>query len=149
MCEHLLKQAHVRPYLKFPGHFGQYAYICSAASPLLKRLHNNILHAWFSEGSLLQGDGTETPGANPEEGPYWSLMFEVSESELKPVNNDSERFAGGTWAGVVRECVLGALATKLISSDDRIVSLYHRHALTPLRVQLSGNCIECSPLQLS
>ncbi|BDA50044.1 hypothetical protein COCOBI_15-1720 [Coccomyxa sp. Obi] len=76
--------------------------------------------------TLCLGDGTETPGAEPEDGPYWSLMFEVSESELKPVNNDIEHFAGGSWAGVVHECVLGALATKLISSDDQIVSLYHR-----------------------
>jgi hypothetical protein len=53
-------------------------------------------------------------------------MFEVSESELKPVNNATESFAGGSWAGVVRECVEGALATKLISAEDQIVSLYHR-----------------------
>lgn len=58
-------------------------------------------------------------------------MFEVSESELKPVNNAVEAFAGGEWAGVVRECVLGALATTLISADDQIVSLYHRCAAPP------------------
>ena len=34
--------------------------------------------------------------------------------------------AGGTWAGVVRECILGALATKLIAADTQIVSIYHR-----------------------
>ena len=42
----------------------------------------------------MQGDATATPGARAEEGPYWSLMFEVSESELKPVNNASEDLAG-------------------------------------------------------
>lgn len=93
------------------------------------------------EAWAAQGDGTETPGEQPQEGPYWSLMFEVSESELKPVNNATESFAGGSWAGVVRECVEGALATKLISAENQIVSLYHRclsqsltlkHTLQPL-----------------
>ena len=55
-------------------------------------------------------------------------MFEVSESELKAVNNKVESFAGGRWAGIVRECVQGALNTKLIQKDSQIVSLYHRWA---------------------
>ena len=76
-------------------------------------------------------------------------MFEVSESELKPVNNDTERFAGGSWAGVVRECVLGALATKLISSDDQIVSLYHRHAPAPLHVLLSERAVLNNPARIN
>ena len=76
----------------------------------------------------LQGDGTETGHSRPQEGPYWSLMFEVSESELKAVNNEVESFAGGRWAGIVRECVQGALNTKLIQIDSQIVSLYHRWA---------------------
>lgn len=73
-----------------------------------------------------QGDATETPESQPEAGPYWSLMFEVSESKQKAVNNDVADFAGGKWSGVVKECMLGALATKLIQKDDQIVSLYHR-----------------------
>ena len=78
--------------------------------------------------ALVQGDGTETKDSQAEGGPYWSLMFEVSESELKAVNNEEESFAGGRWAGVVRECVQGALNTKLIQEDTQIVSLYHRWA---------------------
>lgn len=79
----------------------------------------------------MQGDGTETKDSQPEGGPYWSLMFEVSESELKAVNNQEESFAGGRWAGIVRECVQGALNTKLIQEDTQIVSLYHRWGLVP------------------
>jgi len=74
----------------------------------------------------VQGDGTEAEHSQPEGGPYWSLMFEVSESEVKAVNNTVEDFAGGRWSGVVRECVEGALNTKLIQKDTEIVSLYHR-----------------------
>ena len=74
----------------------------------------------------LQGDGRDTADSKPEAGPYWSLMFEVSESHLKAVNNEVEGFAGGRWAGVVRECVQGALNTRLIEKDTEIVSLYHR-----------------------
>ena len=42
----------------------------------------------------VQGNAAPVPNAAPEAGPYWSLMFEVSESELKPVNNAEEDLAG-------------------------------------------------------
>ena len=78
-------------------------------------------------------------------------MFEVSESHLKAVNNEVEGFAGGRWAGVVRECVQGALNTRLIEADTQIVSLYHRCAclLAPsvLHTSIKGlqTCVrECS-----
>ena len=74
-----------------------------------------------------QGDGNAAIGSPPACGPYWSLMFEVSESELKAVNNDVEDFAGGHYVGIVRECVQGALNTRLIQADSQIVSLYHRY----------------------
>ena len=51
---------------------------------------------------------------------------QVSESRVKAVNNEVEDFAGGRWAGIVRECVQGALNTHLIANEDQIVSLYHR-----------------------
>ncbi len=75
----------------------------------------------------LQGDGSETPDSKEEAGPYWSLMFEVSESYMKPVNRESGKFAGGTWDGLVKETIQGALNTKLISGSDEIVSIYHRY----------------------
>ncbi len=74
----------------------------------------------------MQGDGSQPSHSQRESGPYWSLMFEVSESKLKAVNNLVEDFAGGRWAGVVRECVQGALNTQLIAGDTQIVSLYHK-----------------------
>jgi len=50
-------------------------------------------------------------------GPYWSLMFEVSESkEYKPVNA----------ATIVDETIQGALNTGMVSSVDEIVSIYYR-----------------------
>ena len=50
-------------------------------------------------------------------GPYWSLMFEVSESaEFKPVNVDT----------IVEETIQGAISTAMISSADEVVSVYYR-----------------------
>jgi protoporphyrinogen oxidase len=59
-------------------------------------------------------------------GPYWSLMLEVSESTLKPVNQTPTVLGGQEWPSIVRETLAGALATGLISLDDEIVSFYHR-----------------------
>eukprot|EP01147_Barroeca_monosierra_P003552 gene3551-6164_t len=61
------------------------------------------------------GDGT-IPVSDPKPGPYWSLMFEVSESPLKKVNKDT----------VVEETIQGALNVHLIQPEDEIVSVYHR-----------------------
>jgi len=65
--------------------------------------------------------------------PTMRIIFhvQVSESVMKAVNNEVESFAGGEWAGIVRECVEGALATNLIAEDDQIVSLYHRYTISP------------------
>ena len=34
--------------------------------------------------------------------------------------------AAGTWPAVVRDTLLGAVATKLVGTDSEIVSIYHR-----------------------
>jgi hypothetical protein len=53
--------------------------------------------------------------AEPKAGPYWSLMFEVSENSIyKPVNIET----------IVEETIQGALNTQLIQSTDEIVSIY-------------------------
>ncbi|GBF94912.1 hypothetical protein Rsub_08155 [Raphidocelis subcapitata] len=65
-------------------------------------------------------------GAGPEGGPYWSLMFEVSESDLKPVAQDPVPLAGGTWPRVVADTLAGAVAAGLVSADAEVVSIYHR-----------------------
>ena len=62
----------------------------------------------------------------PEAGPYWSLMFEVSESHLKPVNQKPTKLGGTEWPEIVKETIIGALNTQLISADSEIVSIYHR-----------------------
>jgi len=52
-----------------------------------------------------------------EEGPYWSLMFEISESaKHKPV--DLEK--------IIADTIQGAVNTKLVKPSDEIVSIYHR-----------------------
>lgn len=56
------------------------------------------------------------PPSEPKPGPYWSLMFEVSESPLKEVDKDT----------IVEETIQGALTVHLIRPDDEIVSVYHR-----------------------
>ena len=55
-------------------------------------------------------------------------MFEISESDEKAVDMKETSLAGGKWAGVVKESIIGALNTKMISKDDQIVSIYHRCA---------------------
>lgn len=59
----------------------------------------------------VQGDATATPESSPEGGPYWSLMFEVSESELKPVNNEPESIAGAQHAPSASATCAGHLWT--------------------------------------
>jgi len=62
-----------------------------------------------------QSGGVDTTTAKP--GPYWSLMFEVSESKkFKPVNLQT----------IVEETIQGAINTKMIASTDEIVSIYYR-----------------------
>ncbi|KAI8470924.1 MAG: hypothetical protein J3K34DRAFT_520970 [Monoraphidium minutum] len=79
--------------------------------------------------TLCTGDGRGAAGeggGGGGEGPYWSLMFEISESDAKPVGQAPVPLAGGTWPEVVRETLAGAVATRLIGPDDEVVSLYHR-----------------------
>lgn len=78
--------------------------------------------------TLCMGDGSDPSSSEPAAGPYWSLMFEVSESEYKAVDQAATKLGGtaGTWSAVVRDTMLGSIATKLISADDEVVSIYHR-----------------------
>ncbi|KAK9815579.1 hypothetical protein WJX72_006193 [[Myrmecia] bisecta] len=76
--------------------------------------------------TLCLGDASAPPDSQAEEGPYWSLMFEVSESYCKPVNMEAVALAGATWPAIVKDTLIGALNTKLISAQDQVVSVYHR-----------------------
>jgi protoporphyrinogen oxidase len=49
-------------------------------------------------------------------GPYWSIMLEVSESSMKPIDND----------GLLAECIRGLVNTEMLQPADEIVSTYHR-----------------------
>lgn len=51
-----------------------------------------------------------------KEGPYWSIMLEVSESSDKPVNYDT----------LLEDCIQGLINTEMIKPEDEIVSTYNR-----------------------
>ena len=65
----------------------------------------------------LQFANGETPTDSKEAyGPYWSIMLEVSESSLKPVDE----------ANLMRDCIQGLVNTEMLNPEDEIVSTYHR-----------------------
>ena len=68
--------------------------------------------------TLRYGDKTlNVTDKKPKLGPYWSLMFEVSENkDYKPVNLET----------IVEETIQGAINTSMIKSTDEIVSIYYR-----------------------
>lgn len=78
--------------------------------------------------TLCLGDGSQPSSSEPKDGPYWSLMFEVSESQYKPVEQAPVTLGGtaGTWSSAVKETLIGAINTSLLTPNDEIVSLYHR-----------------------
>ena len=63
---------------------------------------------------LASGESAKSNAA--QGGPYWSVMLEVSESSMKPVNNDN----------LLKECIQGLVNTEMLKPDDEIVSTYHR-----------------------
>jgi protoporphyrinogen oxidase len=63
-----------------------------------------------------RADGAEVGDKAAKPGPYWSIMLEVSESSMKPVDN----------ATLVADCIRGLVNTEMLSADDEIVSTYHR-----------------------
>jgi protoporphyrinogen oxidase len=63
------------------------------------------------------------PSLNPQvdtkterEGPYWSLMLEISQSELKPVDETN----------VIRDSLQGLINTEMCEPQAEVVSIYHR-----------------------
>lgn len=61
-------------------------------------------------------DGSEPKSTTAETGPYWSIMLEVSESSMKPVDN----------ASLLKDCIQGLVNTEMLKPTDEIVSTYHR-----------------------
>lgn len=61
-------------------------------------------------------NGSRRQSMQAKEGPYWSIMLEVSESSMKPVDNDN----------LLKECIQGLINTDMLKPTDEIVSTYHR-----------------------
>ncbi|CAK7274108.1 hypothetical protein SEPCBS57363_005992 [Sporothrix epigloea] len=66
--------------------------------------------------TLYLADGSKPATSEPEAGPYWSVMLEVSQSSMKPVDEEN----------LLKDCIQGLINTDMIKSDDAIVSNYHR-----------------------
>lgn len=62
------------------------------------------------------GDGSKPSSTTPKDGPYWSIMLEVSESSMKPVDRKN----------LVKDSIQGLINTEMIKPDDEIVSTYYR-----------------------
>ncbi|KAK2738399.1 hypothetical protein FQN57_007076 [Myotisia sp. PD_48] len=61
-------------------------------------------------------DGSKPATSAAQRGPYWSIMLEVSESSMKPVDHDS----------LLAQCIQGLVNTEMLKPTDEIVSTYHR-----------------------
>ncbi|OBT46930.1 hypothetical protein VE00_02521 [Pseudogymnoascus sp. WSF 3629] len=61
-------------------------------------------------------NGDAPASTEPQNGPYWSIMLEVSESSMKPVDQEN----------LLRDSIQGLINTKMIKGEDEIVSTYHR-----------------------
>jgi hypothetical protein len=63
-------------------------------------------------------------------------MFEISESQYKPVEWREEVEIGGRkWPKIVLETLQGAINTKLLKDSDQVVSIYHRRCTPPLSLE--------------
>jgi len=65
---------------------------------------------------LRLANGDKPTDSDAQEGPYWSIMFEVCESKLRKVNHET----------LLEETIQGAIATDLLKPTDEIVSTYQR-----------------------
>ncbi|KAI6806611.1 FAD/NAD(P)-binding domain-containing protein, partial [Hortaea werneckii] len=61
-------------------------------------------------------DGSKPSSTEEKEGPYWSIMLEVSESSMKPVDNEK----------LLQDSIQGLVNTEMLQPGDEIVSTYHR-----------------------
>ncbi|KAI9696077.1 MAG: hypothetical protein M1836_005908 [Candelina mexicana] len=66
--------------------------------------------------TLQLADGSKPESTEAREGPYWSIMLEVSESSMKPVDEGN----------MLKDCVQGLVNTEMLKPGDEIVSTYHR-----------------------
>jgi hypothetical protein len=66
--------------------------------------------------TLFFASGNRPKCSEPRKGPYWSIMLEVSESSVKPVDQ----------ANLLKDSIKGLINTEMIEASDEIVSTYHR-----------------------
>ncbi|KAJ5155860.1 hypothetical protein N7492_008663 [Penicillium capsulatum] len=83
---------------------------------LLQLLPHNQPEASKKLPTIQLADGSKPKSSDAQEGPYWSIMLEVSESSMKPVNNEK----------LLAESIQGLVNTELLKPGDEIVSTYHR-----------------------
>lgn len=77
---------------------------------------NNQPQASKKLATMQLADGSKPGSTEEKEGPYWSIMLEVSESSMKPVDNEN----------MLRDCIAGLVNTEMMTPTDEIVSTYHR-----------------------
>ena len=66
--------------------------------------------------TLQLADGSTPSDSADKEGPYWSIMLEVSESSMKPVSRET----------LFKDCIQGLVNTEMLKPSDEIVSTYNR-----------------------
>lgn len=66
--------------------------------------------------TLQLANGSRRQSMQAKEGPYWSIMLEVSESSMKPVDREN----------LLKDCIQGLVNTDMLKPEDEIVSTYHR-----------------------
>jgi protoporphyrinogen oxidase len=66
--------------------------------------------------TMYLANGEKAASSEAKEGPYWSIMLEVSQSTMKPVDEEN----------LLRDCIQGLINTEMIMPEDEIVSTYHR-----------------------
>lgn len=66
--------------------------------------------------TLYLANGEKAQSSEAKEGPYWSIMLEVSQSSMKPVDEEN----------LLKDCIQGLINTEMIMPEDEIVTTYHR-----------------------
>lgn len=77
---------------------------------------NNQPKASVQLATKYHANGKAPKSTEPAGGPYWSIMLEISESSMKPVDQTN----------LLRDSIQGLINTEMIQAEDEIVSTYHR-----------------------
>lgn len=88
--------------------------------------------------TLYKANGSKADSTEAKEGPYWSIMLEVSQSGMKPVDEEN----------LLKDCIQGLINTEMILPEDEIVSTYHRkfyHGYPTPAIERNGVLAELLP----